>query len=106
MKGRGWIRKQRLVDAQEVREHIARLEQELIAARAPNKRAKLHDIGHQLQTLKSRLERLERCISGLKCGQSGSGRSLAPSRAALDGDHAARISIPCDSMEQVTCDPN
>ncbi|MBZ9993139.1 hypothetical protein [Mesorhizobium sp. BH1-1-4] len=64
MKGRGWIRQQRVADAEAVRKNIARLEQELIATRA-DKRAKLHEIGIQLRSHKSRLERLERCISAL-----------------------------------------
>ncbi|MBZ9991676.1 hypothetical protein LB572_31755 [Mesorhizobium sp. BH1-1-5] len=58
---RGWIRQQRFADAEAPRKNIARLEEELIAAR-PDKRAKLHEIGVQLRAHKSRLEQLQRCI--------------------------------------------
>ncbi|MBZ9776900.1 hypothetical protein [Mesorhizobium sp. CO1-1-8] len=65
MKGRGWIRLQRVADAQAIRKKIALLEQELIAART-DKHAKLHEIGLQLRAYKSQLERLELCISALQ----------------------------------------
>ncbi|TPJ66012.1 Sec1 family protein [Mesorhizobium sp. B2-7-1] len=76
MKGRGWIRERRIAEATQVRDQIAKLEQELLAGGGDHRRrTKFHDIGHQLRSHKSRLERLERCISAL-CN----GSKQAPAR--------------------------
>ncbi|ESY60772.1 hypothetical protein X742_34490 [Mesorhizobium sp. LNHC232B00] len=66
MRGRSWIRKKRLAEAQMLREQIVRLETELFTQRGTAKPRRLTEFGYHLHSSKSRLERLERCISALQ----------------------------------------
>ncbi|BCG94127.1 hypothetical protein MesoLj131a_29910 [Mesorhizobium sp. 131-2-1] len=53
----------RQAEAEQMRERIARLECELINAAASKGKSKLQDIGHELQSQKARLARLEQCLA-------------------------------------------
>lgn len=70
MRGRGWIRQQRLADAKELTQQIARLEQDLLVPKGPSKRRELIEVGYQIRSYKRRLRKLERCISALQSWQS------------------------------------
>jgi hypothetical protein len=65
MRGRGWIRQQRLAEARELTEQITRLERELLVPRRA-KPSELLEVGYQIRNSKRRLRRLERCISALE----------------------------------------
>ncbi|CDX32230.1 conserved hypothetical protein [Mesorhizobium plurifarium] len=69
MRGRSWIRQQRLAEAQELTEQIIRLEQELLVPKGAKLR-ELIEVGYQIRTYKRRLCKLERCISALQSCQS------------------------------------
>lgn len=68
LRGRGWIRKQRIDDARKLREQIAELERALIATADVAKPRRPSEIGFQIQAHRSRLQRLEHCISALERG--------------------------------------
>ncbi|CDX29433.1 conserved hypothetical protein [Mesorhizobium sp. ORS 3359] len=69
MRGRGWIRQQRLAEAQELTLQITRLEQELLVPEGA-KPSELLEVGYQIRTYKRRLRKLERCICALQSRQS------------------------------------
>lgn len=77
MRGRSWIWKLRVTDAQRVREEIARLEEELLGLPDAHKRAKFIGVGYQLQASKSRLQKLERCIAALEPIQAQQDRNIS-----------------------------
>ena len=66
MRGRSWIRQKRLAEAQMLREQIVRLETELLTQTGAAKPRRLTELGYHIHSSKSRLQRLERCISALQ----------------------------------------
>lgn len=88
MRGRGWIKALRQDEARQVRARIAELERDLIAP-TPQGRHRRLEAGHELRNAKSRLARLEECISG----NTGETSALAGSFAALNA--CSRTSSLC-----------
>lgn len=91
MHGRSRIRQQLLADAHELKERIAKLERDLLVPGGASKPRKLMEIGYEIRSRKSRLHRLERCISALQFRQSAALRLPSVPSAVVDSPVAHRL---------------